>query len=127
MRLVLDTSAVIAEDVPPLRAEAAVAAVTYAELAYGLRAARNPIEEAVRRARMERTRQRLGPGLPFDDDAADAFGLLAGLMLAAGKNPRTRSLDLMIAATAYVTGAGVYTRNPSDFNPLEPLVAIMSP
>lgn len=127
MRLVIDTSAVIAEDVPPLDAEGAVASVTYAELAYGLRTAKNPVEEALRRARLERTRQRLGPGLPFGDEAADAFGLLAGLMLAAGLNPRARSLDLMIAATAYTAGAGVFTRNPVDFAPLQALVPVLSP
>ncbi len=56
-----------------------------------------------------------------------AFGTLCGLVLAVGRNPRARALDLMIAATAYANEAGVYTRNPGDFAGVEPLVAVLTP
>lgn len=76
---------------------------------------------------MARLSRELGPGLPFDDDAAAAYGLIAGLVLAAGRGPRTRAMDLMIAATAYANGAAVLTRNPADFAGLEPLVSTRTP
>lgn len=56
-----------------------------------------------------------------------AYGLLAGLVRASDRNPRAQDLDLMIAATAYANGAGVLTRNATDFSGLEPLVAIRMP
>lgn len=127
MRLLLDTSVLIAADAIPEDAEVAVASVTFAELAYGVRAAADPVQQALRHARLARLSEELGPGLPFDDAAATAYGLLAGLVLAAGRNPRTRALDLMIAATAYANQAAMLTRNPDDFKGLEPLVPIHSP
>lgn len=127
MRLLLDTSVLIAADAPPADVDVAVASVSFAELAYGVRVTADPVQQAVRQARLERLTARLGPGLPFDDEAATAYGLLAGLVHAAGRNPRARALDLMIAATAYVNDAGVLTRNPADFAGLEPLVPIRTP
>ena len=127
MRLLLDTSVLIAADAPPADIDVAVASVSFAELAYGVRVTTDPVQQAVRQARLERLTARLGPGLPFDDEAATAYGLLAGLVHAAGRNPRARALDLMIAATAYVNDAGVLTRNPADFAGLEPLVPVRTP
>lgn len=127
MRLVLDTGILIGADALPSDAEVAVASVTFAELAYGVRAARNAVEQALRQERLERLREQLGPGLVFDDRAAAAFGTMCGLVLAIGRNPRPRALDLMIAATAYANEAGVYTRNPGDFAGVEPLVPILPP
>ena len=127
MRLVLDTSVLIASDEPPVDADVAVASVSFAELAYGVRATADRVQQAIREARLTRLTRELGPGLPFDDDSAAAYGLLAGLVLAAGRKPRARATDLMIAATAYVNGAAVLTRNPDDFGGLEPLVPILTP
>lgn len=127
MRLVLDTGVLIAADALPPDTEVAVASVTFAELAYGVRAATDAVEQALRLERLERLREQLGPGLPFDDRAAAAFGTLCGLVLASGRNPRTRALDLMIAATAHANEAGVYTSNAADFRGVEPLVPILTP
>ena len=92
-----------------------------------MRAASDPLEQALRQERLERLREELGPGLPFDDRAASSFGTLCGLVLATGRNPRARALDLMIAATAYANDAAVFTRNTDDFAGIEPLVQILSP
>ena len=127
MKLVLDTSVLIADDPIPPGVPVAVASVTYAELAFGVRTAADSSERAVRQARIARVRKRLGPGLPFDDETADAYGIFTGMVLAAGASPRARFLDLMIAATAYVAGAGVHTRNPVDFAPVAALVPISTP
>lgn len=127
VRLVLDTSVLIAGDEPPADADVAVASVSFAELAFGVRATADPVQQAIRGARLARLTRELGPGLPFDDDAAAAYGLLVGLALAPGRRPRTRAMDLMIAATAYANGAVVLTRNPADFAGLEPLVSTRTP
>ncbi len=127
MRLLLDTSVLIAADALPADAEVAVASVSFAELAYGVRATADPVQQAIRHARLTRLTAELGPGLPFDDAAAAAYGTLTGLVLATGRNPRTRALDLMIAATAYANDAAVLTRNPADFAGLDPLVPIHVP
>lgn len=127
MRLVLDTSVLIAGDEPPADVAVAVASVSFAELAFGARATADTVQQAIREARLIRLTRELGPGLPFDDDSAAAYGLLARLVLAAGRNPRARAIDLLIAATASANGAAVLTRNPDDFAGLEPLVAILTP
>ncbi|MDP9117198.1 MAG: VapC toxin family PIN domain ribonuclease [Actinomycetota bacterium] len=127
MRLLLDTSVLITGDPIPADVEVAVASVSFAELAYGVRAGADLVQQAIRQARLDRLLAELGPGLPFDDAAAAAFGHLAGLVLATGRNPRSRALDLMIAATAYANDAGVLTRNSTDFAGLEPLVPITTP
>ena len=127
MRLVLDTSVLIAGDEPPADADVAVASVSFAELAFGVRATADTVQQAIREARLTRLTRELGPGLPFDDDSAAAYGLLAGLVLAAGRKPRARAMDLLIAASAYANGAAVFTRNPDDFAGLKPLVPILTP
>lgn len=46
--------------------------------------------------------------------------------MAAGRQPRARALDLLIAATALAHGARLYTRNPGDLAGLDGLVEIVS-
>ncbi|MGH3657793.1 MAG: VapC toxin family PIN domain ribonuclease, partial [Micromonosporaceae bacterium] len=53
--------------------------------------------------------------VPFTTDAARRFTHMAGLVIAAGRNPRPRRLDLMIAAVASVSQIPLYTRNPKAF------------
>ncbi|HEV2347503.1 MAG TPA: hypothetical protein VGS97_25655 [Actinocrinis sp.] len=53
--------------------------------------------------------------LPFDANAANAYGALVALVVALGRNPKPRKYDLMIAATAMVNGLLLYTRNVDDF------------
>lgn len=127
MRLLLDTSVLIAGDRVPEGADVSVASVSFAELAFGVHVARDSAQQAIRQARLERLRSELGPGLPFDDAAANAFGALTRLVAASGRNPRARALDLMIAATAYVHDAGVFTRNGDDLLGVEPLVSVLAP
>jgi len=126
VRVLLDTSVLIEPGTVPAGADVAVASVSFAELAFGVRATTDLRQQALRQARLDRLRSELGPGLPFDDEAANAFGALTALVVAAGRNPRSRSLDLMIAATAYVHDAGVVTRNLEDFVDLQSLVPVFA-
>ena len=47
--------------------------------------------------------------------------------MSAGRSPRPRVFDLLIAATASVEGARLYTLNPDDFRGLDDLVEIAVP
>ena len=62
--------------------------------------------------------------IAFDDDAARAYGRAVGAVRHAGRRERSRTADLMIAATAAAAGLALYTRNPDDFVGLEALVEI---
>jgi toxin FitB len=64
--------------------------------------------------------------LPFDGDAAGRYGSLVALVLSAGRNPRPRRIDLMIAAIASSRDLPLYTRNPKDFEGLDQLVTVQA-
>lgn len=121
----MDTSVVIATDVPPLEGELAISAATVAELHFGVLVAR---EEDVRAERLRRlsTLQRKFDPLPVDEAVAASYGRLAAAVVAAGRQPRARAMDLLIAATAHAHSARLYTRNASDFAGTEGLVEVVS-
>lgn len=125
MRAVLDTSVLVAEHLRHPGYEVAVSSLSWAELGYGVRKAADPVERARREARVSRLRAVLGPGLPFDDPAAEAYETVCGLVLANGREVPGRAIDLMIAATASVHGAAVITHNPADFAGLDGLVPVI--
>ena len=63
--------------------------------------------------------------LPFDTDAARAYGLVFAAVRAAGRPGRARLADLLIASTAVANGLALYTRNPADFAALNGLVEVV--
>ena len=126
MRAILDTNLVVAADVPPLDGDLAVSVVTVAELHFGVLVAR---EQAVRAERLRRLSvlQRAFDPLPVDDAVAASYGQLAAAAVeAAGRQPRARTMDLLIAATAHAHDAALYTRNPDDFRGLDGLVEVVT-
>lgn len=125
VRAVLDTNLVIATDVPPLGGELAISVVTIAELHFGVLVAR---EQAVRAERLRRLSvlQRTFDPLPVDDPVAASYGQLAAAVVAAGRQPRARTMDLLIAATAHARSARLYTRNPGDFVGVADLVDVVA-
>lgn len=44
---------------------------------------------------------------------------------AIGRQPRRRTMDLLIAATAHAHSARLYTRNPDDFRGLDDLIDVV--
>jgi predicted nucleic acid-binding protein len=100
-----------------------VSAVTFAELAYGVALAPDPVEAAIRAQALASLKTWVAP-TPFDGPAADKYGEMAALVAAAGRSPRPRRLDLMIAATAASRGLPLYTVNAADFIGLESAVDI---
>lgn len=122
-RGVLDTSVVIAEGVTPLPGVLAISAATLAELHFGVLVASSADIRAERLRRLS-VLQRRFDALPLDEAVAASYGRVAAAVAAAGRQPRARTMDLLIAATAHAHGATLYTRNPSDFVGLEKLLNI---
>lgn len=125
MRAVLDTSVVLADDVDVLPGELAISAVTLAELHFGVLVATDAAARAERLRRLSVLQRQFDP-LPVDDAVAVSFGRLASAVAAAGRRPRTRALDLLIAATAHAHGARLYTRNPSDLRGVADLLEVVA-
>ena len=127
-RGLLDTSVVIELDqLDPSRlpVEVAVSAVTMAELAAGPHASSDADERGRRQDRLQRAEAAFDP-LPFDSEAARAYGRVYAAVAAAGRKARgARAVDLLIAATACASGLPLYTRNGADFEALEDLVDVV--
>lgn len=125
-RGLLDTSVLVDHDrIDPARLpdESAIAAVTLAELAAGPHATADDAERARRQDRLLWAASTWDP-LPFDAQAARAYGLVFAAARRAGRTSRARFADLLIASTAIANDLAVYTRNPADFVGLEELVHI---
>lgn len=122
MRVVLDTSVVVGE-LTPVPGRAAISSVTIAELHFGVLMARDAQARAARLRRLS-TLERLFDPLPVDDTVSVSYGELAAAVANAGRQPRARSMDLLIAATAHAHDAALYTRNAKDLKGIEHLVDI---
>ena len=120
-RALLDTSVIIDLDrigVAALPLEMSICTITLAELAAGPHATDDEEERARRQDRLQRIESLLDP-LPFDADAARAYGRVYAATRAASRRPRgARAVDLMIAAVALSRSLPLITRNPSDFDHL---------
>jgi predicted nucleic acid-binding protein len=63
--------------------------------------------------------------LPYDQGAARLYGQICAAVHAAGRQPRRRTSDLMIAATAASNQLPLYTANPDDFKGVEGFVEVV--
>ncbi|MGI9155803.1 MAG: type II toxin-antitoxin system VapC family toxin [Marmoricola sp.] len=126
-RGLLDTSVVIdlqLLDAASLPQEVTISVVTLAELSAGPAAARDAEEKGRRQDRLQRTEAAFDP-VPFDVEAARAYGRVYAAVLAHGRQPRRRLADLQLAATALSQGLPLVTRNEADFRGLEGLITII--
>jgi predicted nucleic acid-binding protein len=109
-----------------LPVEVAIGAVTMAELAAGPHATNDASERARRQDRLQRAAAAFDP-LPFDIDAARAYGRVYGAVAATRRKARgARAVDLLIAATACATDLPLVTRNPDAFQGLDGLISIIA-
>jgi tRNA(fMet)-specific endonuclease VapC len=129
-RGVLDTSTVILlsriTDPATLPAEPLITAVTLAELAVGPLLADEESERTARQAHLQQAEADFDP-LPFDADAARAFGRVAASLRRAGRKASARAYDAMIAATALANDLPLYTCNPADFANISGLEVVAVP
>ena len=125
MKAILDTSVLVAADVSELAGELAISAASIAELHFGVLVTS---DAAIRAERLRRLAdlQRTFDALPIDDEVAVSYGQLAAAVVATGRQPRSRVMDLLIAATAHAHGARLYTRNAADLAGIEHLIDIVS-
>ena len=124
MRGLLDTSVLLGPAPAPLPDELAISTATLAELHFGVLVAR---DDAVRAERLRRLGvvERAFSALPVDAAVARSYGAVAAAVVSSGRQPRARTMDLLIAATAVAHGARLYTRNGDDFRGLEALVEVV--
>lgn len=127
-RGILDTSVIIdleKIDRAKLPINIAVSAITMAELAAGPHATTDVDERARRQDRLQRAEAIFDP-LPFDIEAARAYGRIYAAVATTGRKARgARAVDLLIAATACALGLPLFTRNPEDFRELGKLVEVV--
>jgi toxin FitB len=121
LRLLLDTSVLIAGDVPAEH-ETAISTVSIAELHFGLLVAASEGERSLRTSRLGLLEARFPDPLALDDRVAREWGRLLAAVAKRGGRPRRRMADLAIAATATVHGAALFTHNAKDFKIVEDLV-----
>jgi predicted nucleic acid-binding protein len=124
-RGILDTSVLIADGIDALPGVLAISVVSIAELQFGVLVGKDDQTRAERLARLSVIRRRFDP-LPVDDAVAESYGALAARVVAIGRTPSARDLDLLIAATAHAHHATLYTRNPADLAGLETLLDVVS-
>jgi predicted nucleic acid-binding protein len=132
----LDTNIVILRrwvDAAELPGEMAISAITLAELSAGPHEVRpnheqDRYDEHAERARrlevLQRAESEFDP-VPFDAEAARIFGRVTAAVVGAGRRPRRRLADLMIAATAIAEGLPLFTTNPDDFAGLGTLLRVV--
>jgi len=129
-RAILDTSVLIlidriasAELLPrvPL-----ITAITLAELGVGPLVAGSDVERARRVAHLQRVEATFSP-LPFDVEAARAFGGVAASLRHAGRKVAARRNDAMIAAIALAKQLPVYTCDRRDFEGIDGLEVVSIP
>jgi len=132
----LDTNILILRrwiDPGELPDEMAISAISLAELSAGPHEVRGNDEhgsydEHAERARrldvIQRAESQFDP-VPFDAEAARIYGRLMAAVIASGRKPRRRAVDLMIASTAVAEHLPLFTTNPDDFAGLEPHIAVV--
>jgi len=123
VRGILDTSVVIATEPISLPDEGAISAATLAELHFGVHLANSDEARRDRIRRLAEIEARFEP-LPVDAAVARSYGALAHTVLTAGRKPRARVMDILIAATAHAHGVVLFTRDRDDFDVFDGLVEV---
>jgi hypothetical protein len=103
-----------------------ISAITLAELSVGPLVATDEMERAARLAHLQQAEADFDP-LPFDADAARAFGRVAASLRRSGRKASARAYDAMIAAVAVANELPLFTCNPADFTAIEGLTVVAIP
>ena len=125
MRAVLDTSVLIGQE-PPSHVEAAISVASIAELHFGVLVASDDDERAVRTERLGAIESAFDP-FPITVEIAREWGRLSAAVRNRGGQPRRRSIDLVIAATANIHGVPLLSHDKGDFRIIGDLVDVRHP
>ena len=132
----LDTNILILRswiDPAELPGEMAISAITLAELSAGPHEVRRDGEQASYEEHAERARRleilqlaesEFDP-VPFGTEAARIYGRVTAAVIAAGRKPRRRIADLMIASTAIAEDLPLFTTNAGDYAGLGSLIRVL--
>ncbi|HET9153453.1 MAG TPA: type II toxin-antitoxin system VapC family toxin [Solirubrobacterales bacterium] len=127
---ILDTSTLLLlgkiSNAASLPTEPLITAVTLGELAVGPLVALDEGERARRQAQLQQAEADFAP-LPFDAEAARAFGQVSASLRRSGRKAAARAYDAMVAAIALANDLPVYTCNPDDFSGIEGLEVVAVP
>jgi len=126
LKAVLDTSVLIAQHPLSPEVEAGISTISLAELHFGVLKTMDPVERARRAAHLGRI-ERAFKTHSLDERVARSLGQLQATVLSRGGNPRGRTADLAIAATAMTHEAVLLTRNYKDFKLVADLVDVREP
>ncbi len=113
-------------DTTTLPDQPVITAVTLAERSLGPLVAATAAERARRQAHLQQAEADFDP-LPFDAEAARAFGRVAASLRRAGRKSTARAYDAMIAATAIANDLAVHTCEPKDFARIDGLTVVAVP
>jgi hypothetical protein len=124
MKSILDTSVLLGPAPNEIDGVLAISAASLAELHFGVLVSRT---DTIRAERLRRVGaiERTFNALPLDAAVARHYRRLAAAVVAVGRQPRSRVMDLLIAATALAHGARLLTRNASDLAGLEDFLQIV--
>jgi predicted nucleic acid-binding protein len=126
MRAILDTSVLIANPDSLVGVATEISTISLAELHFGVLKMTSPEERARRASRLRYVESHFA-ALPLDEPVGEVLGRLQAAVLQRGANPRRRTADLVIAATAIVHEATLLTNNYKDFKLIEDLVEVREP
>jgi predicted nucleic acid-binding protein len=105
--------------------EVAISVVTLTELHFGVLVTADPATRAERLRRLAVLERTFAP-LLVDERVARSYGQLAAAVAQAGRQPRARVMDLLVAATVHAHGARLYTANVDDLQGLEDLADVVA-
>lgn len=129
MKVLLDTSVLINANATanvPADALAAISVASLSELHFGVLVAKDADERARRLRRLAAIENGFD-ALPVRASTARIHGQMLAAVHAAGRQPRRRSMDLLIAATAADNGAALLTLNIDDFTGLDTFLQVLHP
>ncbi|HWF71771.1 MAG TPA: PIN domain-containing protein [Solirubrobacteraceae bacterium] len=125
MRALVDTSVLISDELPP-DVEAAISVASLAEIHFGVLVAADDNERALRTQRLGAIESTFD-ALPITTEIAREWGRLAAAVRNRGGQPRRRTMDLAIAATANAHGVPLLTHNAGDFQIISDLTDARPP
>jgi toxin FitB len=126
VKAIFDTSVLIENPDVPGVSQAAISTVSLAELYFGTMAALDADERRKRIAQLGFIESHFD-AIPLDEEIARTLGQLQAAVSDRGANPRKRTADLAIAATAVTRDAVLLTRNYKDFKLVDDLVDVREP